>query len=286
MIHVFGSEWPFGLIAIETSIPVVLHIQGSIVPYNNALYPPKYNEYIVYNALGWNIRKRFSYWRTKKKDETRLDMEKEVWGAVSCYMGRTDWDYALSRIFHPHSSYYHVDEALRPAFITTERKWRINEDSDKLVLFSTGCSSFWKGPDMMLKTAKILQQMDVKFEWLVAGQMSEDIKSVVEKQERSKFESNYIKILGFLSPDDVIEHLCSCSMYVHTAYIENSPNSICEAQYLGVPIVSTNVGGIASLIENGMDGKSVPANDPWQMAYSIFDLWNNKTLQNQYSVQS
>lgn len=286
LIHVFGSEWPFGLIAKETSIPVVLHIQGSIVPYNNALYPPKYNEYTMYNALGWNLRRRFSFWRSQKKDETRLEMEKEVWSAVSHYMGRTDWDYALSRILHPQSSYYHVDEALRPVFLTTEKRWGKNENAGKMVLFSTGCSSFWKGPDMMLKTAKILQRMNINFEWLVAGKMDEDIKCVVEQQENSKFESNHIKILGFLSPDDVIDHLCSCSMYVHTAYIENSPNSICEAQYLGVPIVSTNVGGIASLIENGVDGKLVPANDPWQMAYSILELWKNKTLQNQFSEQS
>lgn len=285
LIHVFGTEWPFGLIAKETTIPVVLHIQGSIVPYNNALYPPNYNEITMYKSFGCNLRRRFSYWRSTKKDATRLQMEKELWNVVSHYMGRTDWDYALSRMLHPQSSYYHVEEALRPVFLTTEKRWKRN-DSDKLILFSTGCSSFWKGPDMMLKTARILKDMNVDFEWQVAGNMSEEIKCVVEQHEKSKFESNNIKILGFLSPEEIIDRLCLCSMYVHTAYIENSPNSICEAQYLGVPIVSTNVGGISSLVKDGEEGKLVPANDPWQMAYAIIRLWKDKTMRNQFSVKS
>ena len=37
VIHVFGNEWPFGLLSQYTNVPLVVHIQGSIVPYNNAL---------------------------------------------------------------------------------------------------------------------------------------------------------------------------------------------------------------------------------------------------------
>jgi len=43
---------------------------------------------------------------------------------------------------------------------------------------------------------------------------------------------------------------------------------------LGVPIVSTNVGGISTLLDG--NGKLVPANDPWQMANAILDLAKNK----------
>lgn len=49
-------------------------------------------------------------------------------------------------------------------------------------------------------------------------------------------------------------------------------------QILGLPIVSTNVGGIPSLVEDGVDGFLVPANDPYQAAYSIQLLCNNRTM--------
>lgn len=86
------------------------------------------------------------------------------------------------------------------------------------------------------------------------------------------FEDNNVKIMGFVQAEELIDKLCSSDIYIHTAYIENSPNSICEAQYLGLPIISTHVGGIESLLSNGEDGLLVPANDPWLMADSIIQL--------------
>jgi glycosyltransferase involved in cell wall biosynthesis len=79
--------------------------------------------------------------------------------------------------------------------------------------------------------------------------------------------------------------LLSSDIYVHTAYIDNSPNSICEAQYLGVPIVATNVGGISSLVIDG-EGKLVPANSCYNMAYEIISLSKNIERQKTYSANS
>ena len=68
------------------------------------------------------------------------------------------------------------------------------------------------------------------------------------------------------------------SLYIHNAYIENSPNSICEAQITGIPIISTDVGGIPSLIENGKTGFLVPIDSPELMADKIISLSQNKEL--------
>ena len=278
IIHVWGNEWPYGLIAAYTNIPVVVHIQGSIIPYNNALYPPGYN---IYNLIlsGWNNPLYlWRLWKRTNKAKSRLRMEKKVWDVVKNYMGRTEWDRALVNILCPHANYFHVNEALRPAFINSEYQWRI-KTRKKIKLFTTGMNSFWKGPDMLLKTAKILISLNIDFEWYVAGEMNNIIRKTVEKKEKSTFEQNNVHILGFLKPEELINQLCDTTIYVHCAYIENSPNSICEALYLGVPVISTNVGGISSLINNGDDGILLPSNDPWQMANSIIELSNNTERQ-------
>ena len=75
-------------------------------------------------------------------------------------------------------------------------------------------------------------------------------------------------------------------MYVHTAYIENSPNSICEAQLVGMPIVSTMVGGISTLVRNGEEGDLLPANDPWQIANTIMELSKDNERMMRYSKNS
>ena len=39
IIHIFGSENDFGLICEHSKTPVVIHIQGCLPPYHNALFP-------------------------------------------------------------------------------------------------------------------------------------------------------------------------------------------------------------------------------------------------------
>lgn len=285
LIHIFGNEWPFGLIAKSTSIPIVIHVQGSIIPYHNALYPPNYNVFTFIKFAGLNFLKQYRLLKFYYKELSRLKMESEIWKLVSNYMGRTVWDLALVNTLHPYSNYWHVDEALRPSFLTSSKKWSYKR-KERVILFTTGISSLWKGPDMLLKTASILKNMGLNFEWRVAGRLDEELRQVIEKKENKKFAHNNVRVLGFLSPEELIENLCESSLYVHTAYIENSPNSICEAQVLGVPVVSTNVGGIESLVHNNIDGVLVPANDPWRMAYTIKTIVNDEAKLRSFSFNS
>lgn len=282
LIHVFGTEWPFGQIASYTDIPLVIHIMGAIVPYHNANYPPGYSFIGEFVKSWWNPMKCYGLWKSRRDNDNWLMWERRTWKLVNNYMGRTHWDKSLSNVMHPGRKYFHVEEALRTVFLQRENIWKLPEDG-KLKLVSTGCSSFWKGPDMMLKVAKILINLNVDFEWLVVGKMNPYIKKTIEKQEGVCFEDMQINILGFKNPDELMKILCSSTMYVHTAYIENSPNSICEAQCLGLPVVSTNVGGIASLVRQDMDGILVAANDPWQMADAIIELYNDRERMQRYS---
>ena len=285
LIHIFGTEWPFGLISKYTDIPCVIHIQGSIVSYNNSMYPPCYNGCTLVMSALKSPRNILHVLFNHFKNNSRRKMESEIWRSTQLYMGRTVWDKSLVATLHRDARYFHVEEAIRPVFFSTKRRWHF-KDRPVVKLFSVGCSTFWKGPDVMLKVANILAANNINFEWLVAGALPKEIKTAVEFKENLRYSDYNIKFLGFISPEDIIDYLCDCTLYVHTAYIENSPNSICEAQILGVPIVSTNVGGIESLVRNNMDGKLVPANDPWRLAYTIIELSTNQLLLETYSKNS
>lgn len=276
LIQVFGTEWSFGRIARFTTIPVVVHIMGSLIPYMNAQYPPFFSYKDLCKAYDILKPKQFlDDFLNHIKEKGCEKREMEIWKHVKYYMGRTEWDCALSGILHPGRKYFHVDEALRNSFLSGADQWN-GYDNKRIILISTGCSTFWKGPDMLLKVAHILTDLNVDFEWKVAGYMSPVLKKAVERKLQTTFEKNHVHFLGFTKPEDLTDILCHSTLYVHTAYVENSPNSICEAQCLGLPIVSTNVGGISSLVENGKQGVLVPANDPWQMAYAIIELASNR----------
>lgn len=286
LIHVFGTEWPFGLIAKYTDIPVVVHMQGAIAPYYNAKYPPGYNIFTYICAMKGNFARYIWYCIQSIKQKSREKMERQVFENVKYYMGRTCWDKAVTKICNPERMYFHVDEALRPAFINSKVTWNLNEQNlKKLKLVTVGCSTLYKGLDMMIKTAKLLKQLNVDFEWNVVGHLPNEFRMMVEYKEKKKFSDCNINILGFMQPEDMTTLLCNSTMYVHTAYIENSPNSLCEAQILGVPVVSTNVGGISSLVGDGVDGILVPANDPFRMSYEILSLYNDKNRMKDYSIK-
>lgn len=286
LIHVFGTEWPFGLISKYTDTPVVVHMQGAIAPYYNAKYPPGYNIFTYICAMKGNFARYIWYCIQSIKQKSREKMERRIFENVKYYMGRTCWDKAVTKTCNPERVYFHVDEALRPAFINSKVTWNLNEQNlKKLKLVTVGCSTLYKGLDMMIKTAKLLKQLNVDFEWNVVGHMPNEFRMMVEYKEKKKFLDCNINILGFMQPEDMTTLLCNSTMYVHTAYIENSPNSLCEAQILGVPVVSTNVGGISSLVVDGVDGILVPANDPFRMAYEILSLYNDKNRMMDYSIK-
>lgn len=280
VIQVFGTERGWGQVAKYTNIPVVIHMQGCIAPYNNAAYPPGYSSCDEILEAGINLKRQYSLWRLRHYSKTWADLEQSNFKAVKYYMGRTGWDKSLVELFHHGAYYYYCSEALRPSFIKNAKTWQ-PQNKKRIRLITTGCSTFWKGMDTLLKTAHMLVQQGFDFEWLVAGLMANQ--HLIEKKERLRFADNHVTLLGYTSADKLTELLLSSDIYVHTAYIDNSPNSICESQYLGLPIISTNVGGIPSLVESQKGGVLVPANASETMAYEIMRLSIDKKRQQQYS---
>ena len=50
-------------------------------------------------------------------------------------------------------------------------------------------------------------------------------------------------------------------VFINTTNVDNTPVSVIESMALGLPIVSTNVGGLPYLIENGVNGILIPPGD-------------------------
>ena len=64
-------------------------------------------------------------------------------------------------------------------------------------------------------------------------------------------------------------------VFVSASSIENSPNSVCEAMILGVPTVSSMVGGVANLLEHGKEGFYYQADAPYMLAHYVKKVFEN-----------
>jgi glycosyltransferase involved in cell wall biosynthesis len=274
IIHIWGSEAPFGLIYSCTTIPIVLHIQGIIIPCNNAYLPP-FVSYRSYLNSSLSLKYRLDKYLEKIRWKSLAYREKLIFWGIKNYMGRTDWDCRVTHILNPNSNYYHVDEILRDIFYLPANRII----PQKLTIITTISQPLYKGFDLVLKTANLLKnQLGLDFEWICYGNINP---SFIEKVVGITHEQVNIMLKGVASAEQLRDAEICATLYFHSSYIDNSPNSICEAQMLGLPIVSTNVGGIPSLVDHGVDGFLFPSNDPYQAAYFIEKLFLNPDLNNQ-----
>lgn len=274
VIHVFGSEWCFGLLSYYTDIPLVIHMQGSIPAYNNAHYPSNYNILTEYLYNNLNIKANIGCFLNKLKRRQRAKREEKILRGCKYIMGRTEWDFLISKLYNNQNQYYHCEEALRQGFLKTEKVWALKRNRTKLTLITVCSNSLLKGLDVVLKAAKLLKEnSNIDFEWRLLG--PQNLRMIEQKEHIKALDVN-VKPLGIVDEKKVIKEILNADLFVHTSYIDNSPNVICEAQYLGIPVVSTNVGGISSLITHNETGILYGANDPYALASNIIQLFGNK----------
>jgi glycosyltransferase involved in cell wall biosynthesis len=279
VIHLFGLENPFSTILGHTKKPVVVHLQGLLGPCDNAFYPQNIN----YNSFIWppTVREwicRNGYRFTKKELHTFAFKEAELFKRTKFIMGRTAFDFQVSRLMSPSSRYFMVNEALRPSFYQNAGKWI--HPTNKFIITSTISETVYKGLDLILKTAALLKkETKIDFEWQVVG--IKETSSFVRFFEHFlsiKSRDVNVKYLGVLTAEQITEHNLASSVYVHPSYIDNSPNGVCEAQILGMPVIATNVGGVSSLIEHKVSGLLVPANASYELAYWIKTINDDSSL--------
>lgn len=80
---------------------------------------------------------------------------------------------------------------------------------------------------------------------------------------------NVVQLLGWVQGDKKIELLRSAYLYVLPSHYEGLPMSILEAMSYGIPIVSTNVGGIPYAVESDKEGYLIDPGNPKELANTI-----------------
>ena len=271
IIQVFGTESNFGLIAREMNLPFVIHLQGLMEPCLNAWVPSGYRmrDYAFQGSRN-PVRIALGI-RALAFNRHAAEREREIMHSCKAFIGRTEWDHAFVSLHAPQARYYSCWEALRPCF------YKVGEWTPpaKPVFVSTLSRPLYKGHDVVLKTARTLKESGLnEFEWRVYG-----VQNLRLAERKTGIRANDVGVrpMGVATAEELRNALLNASLYVHPSYIDNSPNSICEAQVLGVPIVATNVGGVSSLFTPDRRHCLVPANDPLMTAFRIREVLDHPT---------
>lgn len=285
IIHVFGTESWLCHVVSKTEKTCIVHLQGLLQPCFNAYNPVEISNYDLIKYSWVDFAKGISIWHNKGIFEKKSLREYNFFKEISYFMGRTSWDKSISKFLAPNSTYFHVDEVLRDRFYTASA-WQYKE-RNKIIITSIISDALYKGLDLVIKTAKLLKREKIQFEWRIIGvQNNSQTVMLLKRFFHIDYSQLNIKLLGIKDTEQIVSLLSETLFYIHSSYIDNSPNSLCEAQLLGVPVIATNVGGISSLIEDGKTGFLIPANDPFLLASKIVQLGNDGSYLTSISIKA
>ncbi len=102
--------------------------------------------------------------------------------------------------------------------------------------------------------------------------------SLSECKESAKNENLPVTFTGRLKKQDWIALSAAYSIFINTTNVDNTPVSVIEAMALGLPVISTNVGGIPYLIDSETTGILVPPNDAEELTVAICSLLTDNSL--------
>lgn len=90
--------------------------------------------------------------------------------------------------------------------------------------------------------------------------------------------SDAVAFPGFLDSAGKAREFSSADVYINTNIVDNSPVSLIEAWSYGIPIVTTDVGGIPYMIDDGVNGLLAARGDAEGMAAKIVSLIESPDL--------
>ena len=273
LIQCFGAEWPYGLIAEDVEIPVVIHMMGFLNIYYPSIHmargdvPGRKPRPTLKSALQRLLRGD----RPAENSEARLQrVERRVMAANRYFFGRTNWDRNVVRYYAPGARYYHVPEAVKPRIYGAAGQWRFHAGG-RLRLFSLSSGDDRKGNEILLRAAEICKNLlGLDLEWRVAG--LREFFPYFEQRSGIRCEEVGIELLGMIDGEKIIEELKRADLFIHPSIMDNSPHAICEAQLIGCPVIASNVGGVPDLVKDGETGFLYPYNEPHTLAFLIANL--------------
>lgn len=169
--------------------------------------------------------------------------------------------------------------------IVIHRSIRLNTQVDfklsrpkrnKITIVSVARLVWEKGYLYAMEAMAILKNKGCDFEYHIVG-TGIDYNMLVFHRDRLNIKDQ-VKFLGELDSADVKQKLIEADIYLQPSLTEALSLAIIEASLAGLPIVSTEVGGIPEVVENNVSGFLTEACNSENLAKSLLKLINDKEL--------
>lgn len=262
VVHLHGSEYPhaFDFLSVCDPAHVVLSIQGLVSVYANYYYG---------GMTPWERLRHTTLRDLLRRDILPLQrlrfvhngvLERRMIAQVGSVIGRTDWDHAHCCAIHPEVRYFACNEPLRTEFYTAQ--WERTQCFDPPTIFVSQAHYPLKALHQVLKALPPVIARYPDLQVHIAGNNLMDKPTIkrstygyyLKRLAEQLHLTPHLHYLGPLTAPQMVEQYLGARLFISPSCIENSSNSICEAQLVGTPVIASYVGGTADLIDHRRTG--------------------------------
>lgn len=261
VIHIHGSEYFHSYSFVKACGPekVILSIQGLVSVYERYYYGNIDKKDLIRYTTPRDIVRLDTFFIKRRNMQKRGVYERLLIEKIGHIIGRTSWDRDHVWAINPKAAYHFCNETLRSSFY--ENKWSL-QNCRKYSIFVSQAQYPIKGFHQLVKALSIVVKHYPQTKVYVAGTnyfsnrgiringYGNLINSLTNKYKIS----DHIEFTGFLSEEEMCRQFLNSHISVCPSAIENSPNSVGEAQILGVPCLASYAGGVPDMIEHGKTG--------------------------------
>ena len=134
-----------------------------------------------------------------------------------------------------------------------------------------------KGQYILLETVNKLCIEKPNLHVVICGHIVEaDFREKLYRRRQELGLENQVHIFGEKGP--IANVWAAIDIHAHPSLLDSSPIAIHESMSLGIPCVTTNVGGIPELVEDGVSGILIPPNDIAALEKQLRLLLENEKL--------
>ena len=283
VMHVFGTEFPHALSAVigyNRPSRTILGMQG-ICRLIAGDYMAELPDKVVNSASLRDVLRKDWLRVQRRKFRLRAVSETRALRLSGNVIGRTDFDRKAVLEMNEELRYFTVNETMRKSFY--EGRWNI-ENTDLHTIFTGQGDYPIKGLHFLIEAAGSLIKDYPDLKIKIAGNSiinAETFKDILKLPAYGKYLlklidqyglTGHISVTGMLTEERMKEEYLSSGVFVLPSYIENSPNTLAEAMLLGMPVVTSDAGGITSMISSD-EGYIFPRGDSAAIADDIRKVW-------------
>ena len=261
LIDVQGVEFSFGesVMNINPPCPVTVTLQGMTGGIADIYTKGMPMKELLFGRSSYDNKHLSGILERKVMMKIRAGKSDKIIKKAKYCIGRTHYDKAEALKINPHIEYHSCNRILRSDFYSVE--WDI-KNANPHKLFGIRSETPAKGLHYAVKVIAKLKEKypDVLLEVPGGFRIAEDDSTIasypkyVKKLIEEYGVKDNIAFLPSLNPAEIIEHMLSSRAFWQYSVMENSPNSLAEAQVMGVPTVASDVGGTSSYSEDGVSG--------------------------------